>query len=647
MDAVGGESQNKGLITTLLALFVASIAILTYRESLGYFFVDEDSLIIIDSSRIGSVTDFKKVVTLPLMSGSTVDIPPEFYRPTSSLSYSLDYAIWRLNPFGYHLTNLLLHAGTSVLVFLLMLRLSLVCRAAACLGALIFATHPALLNIVPAPARRQDILATFFLLLSLLTCLKYHGEKPGMKSIFAVSIFTSLLALGAKEIAIILPFLVLLFLIAARSSPETQWKRNALSALKASLPYFMTTIFFLMLRAHILKGVGSYAGRSFKSLGAFESLRFLLGTVLNYFTDLLYPLAFLCSLFSYSPGVVAKVLSGCLVMALLIFLVRCRNTTSRILLQDADRRVRVGKALLLSLASIAAICILAFPLAAPSISRLVVESYQGQGPAMFVRALAGQDRPPVGHFIERAKNLTLRSSALAFLFSSLGLLGVHRRRQIRSLVLTSASAATILVLLVWLILPLMIYSLTLTYAHRYIYASVVPFAMLLSVICFRSFHVARDNDAGMKTKGPALPNQRTHTNLHAFIFTGVVCFMLLNLSRSSILVGDRFWAQGSTISALFFRNFEELIPDIPPNAVVYIHGLPKGPDLNGDRSVFGPEYSFPGAEALRAWLNLRHPRQNLSLAVGSELRYGPEKRSLRLELKVLDHRRVDLTVHLD
>src|SRR5262245_17571435 len=43
------------------------------------------------------------------------------YQPLSWLSLGIDYSIWGMNPFGYHLTNLLLHAATTVLCFYLVL----------------------------------------------------------------------------------------------------------------------------------------------------------------------------------------------------------------------------------------------------------------------------------------------------------------------------------------------------------------------------------------------------------------------------------------------------------------------------------------------------------------------------------------------
>ena len=97
----------------------------------------------------------------------------EYFRPIGFLSYALDWRIWHLSPFGFHLTNVLLHAANSFLVFTLIGRLF--SRRNAALAALLFALHPASHEVVYWIAARFDLLATFFLLIAL-ACL----IRPGL-----------------------------------------------------------------------------------------------------------------------------------------------------------------------------------------------------------------------------------------------------------------------------------------------------------------------------------------------------------------------------------------------------------------------------------------------------------------------------------
>src|ERR1041384_7292927 len=73
------------------------------------------------------------------------------YQPLTWVTLGLDYVIWGMNPFGYHLTNLVLHAANTVLFYFLALRLpsSVLPRdeegatiVGAALAAMLFSIHP-------------------------------------------------------------------------------------------------------------------------------------------------------------------------------------------------------------------------------------------------------------------------------------------------------------------------------------------------------------------------------------------------------------------------------------------------------------------------------------------------------------------------
>ena len=100
------------------------------------------------------------------------------YTPLAWLSYGFDYSLWRLNPFGYHLTNLVLHALNAVLFFLLA-RFLLSCaflaeessswiEAGAVFSSLAFALSPLRVESVAWAAERRDVLSGFFYLSTLL-----------------------------------------------------------------------------------------------------------------------------------------------------------------------------------------------------------------------------------------------------------------------------------------------------------------------------------------------------------------------------------------------------------------------------------------------------------------------------------------------
>ena len=127
------------------------------------------------------------------------------YRPVVTLSYFLDYAIWRLNPSGYHLTNVILHTITGVLLYAVLSRL-IRKRPVALLSAILFSMHPCVTEAVNAISYREDILATLFIFLSCL-CLILSGKKV----YYALSLLSYLLSLFSKETAIVMPLFILLY----------------------------------------------------------------------------------------------------------------------------------------------------------------------------------------------------------------------------------------------------------------------------------------------------------------------------------------------------------------------------------------------------------------------------------------------------
>lgn len=90
------------------------------------------------------------------------------YRPLAVLTYALNHAVSGLEPWSYHLVNVVLHARVAVMVFRLgrLWRLPL---AVAGLGALLFAVHPVHVEVVANMVGRKDLLATAFVLGMALT----------------------------------------------------------------------------------------------------------------------------------------------------------------------------------------------------------------------------------------------------------------------------------------------------------------------------------------------------------------------------------------------------------------------------------------------------------------------------------------------
>lgn len=124
------------------------------------------------------------------------------YQPLTWLTYSLDHAIWGSDPFGYHLTNILIHAAAALALFAL-LRLLLDGDAiASAAGALFFAIHPMRAESVAPAVGRHDVLSGLFL---ILTVWAYVKMARGSRRWLGAALAFYALSLLSKSWGLMLP----------------------------------------------------------------------------------------------------------------------------------------------------------------------------------------------------------------------------------------------------------------------------------------------------------------------------------------------------------------------------------------------------------------------------------------------------------
>ena len=119
----------------------------------------------------------------------------------------LDYQIFGLNPHGYHLINLLFHVMNTVLLFLILRRMTKSLWPSAFVAAL-FAIHPLHVESVAWITERKDVLSTFFWMLTM-GAYSYYVEHPGFRRYCFVLLFFAL-GLMSKPMLVTLPFVLLL-----------------------------------------------------------------------------------------------------------------------------------------------------------------------------------------------------------------------------------------------------------------------------------------------------------------------------------------------------------------------------------------------------------------------------------------------------
>lgn len=125
--------------------------------------------------------------------------------PVHLASYALDYEVWGLRPLGFHLTNVLLQGLVAILLWRFLRHLGLR-RGVTTAGVLLFALHPACVEVVAWVAERKTLLAACFMLGSALCYVRMEAGRGGAWGVPAVLLF----ALGLLSKVAIAPFPILL-----------------------------------------------------------------------------------------------------------------------------------------------------------------------------------------------------------------------------------------------------------------------------------------------------------------------------------------------------------------------------------------------------------------------------------------------------
>ena len=186
------------------------------------------------------------------------------YQPLSWITLGLDYLLWGLDPFGYHLTNLILHAANTVIFYLvcrrLFTRIFVTAREAArwaldssaALAALFFALHPLRVESVVWATERRDVLSGGFFLLAIFSYLRAHeSAAPSLKSRYrwlALAFAAQLLSLMAKATAITLPLVLIILdiypLQRLRGTVRSWFDTDSRRMLGEKLPFLLLSVIF-------------------------------------------------------------------------------------------------------------------------------------------------------------------------------------------------------------------------------------------------------------------------------------------------------------------------------------------------------------------------------------------------------------------
>lgn len=260
------------------AVIIAVVAAVIYLPILTADFVYDDIPQILTDNYIHKPAHFAEVINLSVIRKDVIDNN----RPVMLLSLMLDSLLWGRNPFGYHLTNLLLHSLCSAMVFLLLcdaLSRLLAQRDknigalwAAFVAATLFAVHPVNSEAVCVVTFREDVLAAFFILLILVLAERFPTERKVMNILLSgLVIISTFAAAAAKENGATAPLLLLVYwLIIRRGNQWRIWTKLIAAGFGATAVFMIARFMLVPARSVIFFQKASYLGGLFSQMLAIQ-----------------------------------------------------------------------------------------------------------------------------------------------------------------------------------------------------------------------------------------------------------------------------------------------------------------------------------------------------------------------------------------
>ncbi|MCG6916201.1 MAG: tetratricopeptide repeat protein [Deltaproteobacteria bacterium] len=210
---------------SLLAGVLIFITLVAYIPAIQGGFVWDDNDHLTENQTIRSLQGLGQIWFAPKSN--------YLYYPMTFSSFWLEYRLWGLNPTGYHVVNVLLHALSALLLYRILLCLNL---PGAWLAAAVFALHPVHVESVAWVSERKNVLSGFFYFASALCLFRFFGftgkreKKPNLWWYLA-GLLLFICALFSKTVTCSLPAAMLLVL---------WWKRGGVKGgeVAALAPFF-------------------------------------------------------------------------------------------------------------------------------------------------------------------------------------------------------------------------------------------------------------------------------------------------------------------------------------------------------------------------------------------------------------------------
>ena len=186
-----------------VCLFLAAITFAVFGRTVHDDFVNyDDSVYVYESAQV------TKGLTLNGIAQVFIHGSYDNWDPLTAISHMLDCQFYGLNAGGHHLTNILLHTATAILLFLVLRQMTGALWRSAFVAA-VFAIHPLRVESVAWVTERKDVLSGLFFMLTIGAYVRY-ARRPWSPARYGLVVLLFALGLMSKPMLVTLPFVLLL-----------------------------------------------------------------------------------------------------------------------------------------------------------------------------------------------------------------------------------------------------------------------------------------------------------------------------------------------------------------------------------------------------------------------------------------------------
>ncbi len=317
-------------------LLIVVIIFIAYANSLLGDFIYDDFCVIYENDFVKSWKNFPLLFNRAYLShpmemafnvgAYNIGACEATYRPIATISYFLNYSLFKLHAWGYRLTNILLHIVNVILVYML-LNLMFNNDRFSFFSAMLFGIHPVNAEVLNCTAFRPNILAFLFSLSSIILYFRYKTAAVRHRwTILLLSLISFLLAVLSKEVSLILP----LILVICDAFYEDSGLIKILRGNKAYLLYLLLAASYIF----IYLCVFSPQQRIAKVAVSYGELFYNFITMLNalgiYLKDILFPKDLVIILGQISVGYLEVILAVIVILVSVYIILKKRKTQREI-----------------------------------------------------------------------------------------------------------------------------------------------------------------------------------------------------------------------------------------------------------------------------------------------------------------------------